>query len=377
MNKLQAPKYIRKIGDLTIVWFENTNNYILLDNILAVIFDLFLQSNSEIEFIEKSINYHNISSSSAKHYFYDFQQLLNENSLKESNEGQKTINTTCSKEFYPSELYRYNKKVFRINYASDKVKLLIHPLLEHLCIKSEFTPSTIVFSIDHLDNKLSLYQDDELIIQYPQRDYHMIQGKFAMLLINFLHHKYEEDWIGTFHGSTISDGKKAVLLVGNSGSGKSTFAALSMHNGYKLVADDISALLSENLNIYSYPAGISIKEGSYNVLKDYFSDLDTYNTHNLNPSKGKIRYLPSRDYIDKHCYSCNTILWINYRDGEKTNLEIIPKEEVLKFLIPESWLSPKPDNAKRFLDWLETIDCYKITYSNNKDVGDILKEVFS
>ena len=44
------------------------------------------------------------------------------------------------------------------------------------------------------------------------------------------------------HGSCVTDGKDAVLFIGDSGAGKSTIASEFMSNGWKFVTDDVAAV---------------------------------------------------------------------------------------------------------------------------------------
>lgn len=48
------------------------------------------------------------------------------------------------------------------------------------------------------------------------------------------------------HGSTVTDGSRAVLITGDSGAGKSTLAVEFLKNGWKLVTDDVAAV--ENID---------------------------------------------------------------------------------------------------------------------------------
>lgn len=60
-----------------------------------------------------------------------------------------------------------------------------------------------------------------------------------------------------FHGSCVTDGKRAVLLAGDSGAGKSTLASEFLSHGWKLLTDDVAAV--ENIETMpvvrsSYPS---------------------------------------------------------------------------------------------------------------------------
>jgi len=100
-----------------------------------------------------------------------------------------------------------------------------------------------------------------------------------MTLLCVLYNNHEEDWLGLFHASTVSNGKEAIMCIGNSGSGKSTLAALLMGSGYELVTDDVSPMLSDNNLIYSYPGAISIKKGSFDSLAPLINNFDELPIH--------------------------------------------------------------------------------------------------
>ncbi|WP_159022647.1 hypothetical protein [Formosa sp. L2A11] len=73
---------------------------------------------------------------------------------------------------------------------------------------------------------------------------------------------------------------------------------------------------------------------------------------------------------------CKTIVLVNYKANSKTLLEPINAKTALEILIPDSWISPKPENAKAFLKWINTVTFYKLTYSNNQDAIDIFSTIF-
>jgi len=46
-------------------------------------------------------------------------------------------------------------------------------------------------------------------------------------------------------------------------------------------------------------------------------------------------------------------------------------------LVPDSWLSPIPENATTFLDWFANLPCYQLTYSNNQKMIDTVSKIFT
>ena len=67
---------------------------------------------------------------------------------------------------------------------------------------------------------------------------------------------------------------------------------------------------------------------------------------------------------------------VNYTKNAETKLDLVSIKEALETLIPESWLSPNPDHAKYFLDWLSKTPIYKLTYSNTESVTEEISKCF-
>lgn len=70
------------------------------------------------------------------------------------------------------------------------------------------------------------------------------------------------------HGSCVTDGTHAVLITGESGAGKSTLAAEFLSRGWKLLTDDVCAVLD--------PEGAAVVQPSYPSQKLWQDSLDHY-----------------------------------------------------------------------------------------------------
>jgi len=46
-------------------------------------------------------------------------------------------------------------------------------------------------------------------------------------------------------------------------------------------------------------------------------------------------------------------------------------------LVPDSWLSPKKENAATFLEWFATLNCYQITYSQTNEMVASVSKIFN
>jgi len=75
-------------------------------------------------------------------------------------------------------------------------------------------------------------------------------------------------------------------------------------------------------------------------------------------------------------YSCRAIVLVNYKPDSETIIEPISIKAILETIIEDSWLSPNPKHAIQFLDWLQKVQLYQITYSNTDSVTSKISTLF-
>ncbi len=365
MNTHLAPTYQVQFGDYWLLWYLKSNNYSVVEHDFKELLDYFLSASSKDEFYSYITETDSISNpEEIEQYLQLYLEDCNTTSEDYLGVASEFNISKCN----ITKFYILGEIVIRINYDSELVQKTIHPSIAHLEIK-ESEPQ-VVFDIYVDDELLCLFRDNALIKAIPKRDYHLLQGKFVMELFSILHNKKDKDWLCTFHGSTVSDGKNSILVIGESGKGKSTLCAILSASGFELVADDVSPMLAKNQEIFFNPSAISIKEGAFGILNpivDGFADIPNVL---FNKSKGKLKYIPCKQPL-KRSYSCKSIIMVNYSKDQHTLLEPVSLKELLETLIPESWLSPDPDHARQFLDWLKSVYFYKLTYS---DTNSMIKE---
>ena len=86
-----------------------------------------------------------------------------------------------------------------------------------------------------------------------------------MKIIECIYNKNEAEWMGVFNASAINFKDENILILGDSGNGKSTSLALLQAQGFQCIADDFVPI-DQAQNVYSFPAGISIKKKTVSVL---------------------------------------------------------------------------------------------------------------
>lgn len=385
-TSLLAPQYILPIdenNELYILWFKKSNSYIIVSHMVLDLLKAFLNKTKK-----GFLNYLNTKEYSKKlsvQYYSEMSHFLEQENYK-----CKPLHVTYEmqylefKEEYTEAVssttnYLIYNKYIQISFPNTKVKNLVHPQL--VDYEVPFTDS-LDYQVFHLvydtDNaNIILYLNKVFVFSTPLSELHVFLGKFLLQVINILYSKKEDDWLATFHASTVAKDNDAIMCIGKSGSGKSTLCALLNSNGYDVVADDMTPMLASSLEVYRNPSAISIKKGAFEVLS---SQIEIFNSLiPITSYKGAIKFLPVKNrQITKPLfnYKCNKVVLVNFdKDNEEASLEVIPKSVGLEVLIGESWISNKTNDALQFLKWINRVTFFKLTYSKEADAIKYFEEL--
>lgn len=375
MTQFLSPSLSQQVGDSYILWFKKSNQYVIVENSLFGLIQCFLDSDTKTKF-EQALVQLEFDTLTTNTMYSEISQFLDEcNSARKEQDIPDLLFDSSQR--LEAVYYQIRSVSIEIYYASEFIKNLIHPQIAHLLIDKKIRESDHVFDIYLEHDDLCLFKDESIIGSYHLKEYHLLQGKFAMLLLCALTQTVEGDWLGTFHASTVEKNNKSVMIIGDSGSGKSTFTALLFANNFHVLADDITPMLAKDTKVYNTPGGISIKSGAFDVLESVIPDFDSLPLFYINPYKGYVKYIPSKQEADFFKgYPCETMVCINYQKKAATRLDIMSIKEALEILIPESWLAPDPKHAKKFLNWIKDVRFYKLTYSDYDDAVLKFSELF-
>ncbi|WP_282073479.1 hypothetical protein [Polaribacter atrinae] len=363
--------------DKTIVWFENSNEYLVLENTTADILKRLSKGISVNEIAEALSKKLSVPLDRTIDFIIDLEKrIYAPHSNKESEIINDYRDIEKPKSFEFIKYYKVNNVVFKVSYLSEKELSLVHPKFAHLVVSdtSKFDYEFDVF----INNKfIFLIVDKQLIGAWSRSDIHYFQGKFSTQFIQKIHQKEENQWMGVFHASAVSNEKKSILFLGDSGNGKSTSLALLQANGFICLADDFVPMDIEKREVYSFPAAISIKKSSLETLLPIYPELETTAEYNFTRLNKIVRYLkPNNTNYFSHL-PCNDLIFIKYEKDAELSCEKISKIDAFQQLIPDSWISPKLENAQVFLDWFNSLNCYRLTYSNNEEMIATVSKIFN
>lgn len=365
----------KPIEDKTIVWLGHKNEYLVLQNEAAYILKE-IQQNKTIESIAEQISIKlNIPFEETKNFIEHLKEdTLTKFTKKEQSE--KTLQEELPKDFQFIKYYKINNLIFKVAFNDELELSYVHPKFAHLVIEK---PKHInyTFSVFTKESNIYFYVDEEFIGGWTNKEIHFFQGKFSMELIQKIHNLKENEWLGVFHASAVSDGKKAMLFLGDSGNGKSTSLSLLQAHGFTCLADDFVPVDAKNQNVYSFPAAISIKKTSVPVLLPFYPELETSAEYHFKRLNKIVRYLQPNNSDYTTFLPCENLVFIKYEKDSDIQINEITKMAAFEQLVPDSWLSPIANNSKIFLDWFSNLKCYQITYSDNTKMVNTVAKLFA
>jgi hypothetical protein len=358
-----------------ILWFESTNNYVCISHLMFDALEHFMTAANLADFerlLQKHHELKHLEADTLQSYLEEFLELNHQQSATDTEAPMPALEAwRCTN----STGYMINGCAITLHFDHVAQRDLVHYELSQFEV-NRGTKNPIKFWLYNTNGYLHLYKGQTLLTRVVAHDYHYIQGKFKMEVLCALHNNEEADWIATLHASTVALNGTATLLIGNSGSGKTTLTGLLINDGFDMVADDITPIKATDRMVYSYPGALSVKQGAVAVLSPFFKELTSLPPVIHHPQKGPIRYLAT-DFKGLQGYKAQQMVLVAYKPGAKTELRPLSVVNALEILIPQSWLSPKVAHAQSFMQWLDSLEFYTLTYSHTEEALQMLRELHS
>jgi len=374
MNKRLLSK---SIEDKTIVWFLETDTYLVLEPFMA---DILQQIDNKVPLTSVSHKLAvemDIPVKEAHDFINDTYRNLYVQHIKKKENNPDSFNLDFPLKFNIEKYYKVDEKVFKVSYKNEFEEYLLHPRLSYMEIRA-CNKVNFEFQVFTIENNTSLFCNDEFLGCWNRNEIHYMQGKFSMKLVEKMHHKSEGQWLGVFHASAVGNEEKSILFLGDSGNGKSTSLALLQANGFTCMADDFVPV-AVNRHVYSFPSGISIKENSIKTLLPLYPELENSAKFHFRSMDKIVRFLKPYNVNFKTNLLCNNLVFIKYDKTGSCDISIekISKIKAFQELIPDSWISKKPKNVEIFLDWFNKLNTYQLIYNDNAKMIETVQKLFN
>lgn len=379
---MPAIPYIRKkIGSSNLVWFENSNSYVQLEEPAWFVFHkttLRCRPSTIAKAFEQRYGISGDNSIKFVNEILAEIEKLNKMEIT-GNECNPDIDMLSGYQFTPYSIHQYylGDNPITFTFESRIFEYYIHPLISHL--ETEFENRDIPhFELFEHEKKVVYRFNGEVKGVWSSDETHLVKGKIFIDLINVMHTKTDDDWLMTVHASAISNRKKTILFSASPGNGKTTMAALLQSRGYQLISDDFVPIDRKSFNAWPFPIAMSVKQGSMNLLVSLFPELEHKELSYITPEKS-VRYLANN--VNQNStpgrFPVKEVVFIAYNPKVDFIVEKLDTISGFKLLLDQAWIVPFAGNAEILLEWIPSVTFIKLTYSDNEKALNAITELFS
>jgi len=379
-KKPEIPYILKRYGDSYAIWFQQSKSFLLLEEPAYEVLSLFEKGTNQNEITEICKNKYGVLEENISQFVSEIIQFIhyynntdNSEAISKLSSIQKELD---AESLLPPYHYKFGDKVVTILYDDEFLKFAIHPLIAHLETTNNGFSDYVLECFEYNDMAV-VKLNGKIVEAFSKDSLEYYTGAVRQLLYSILCDRDFNDWMAMLHASGIVANNQAILFSAASGSGKSTISAILKAKGYGYLNDDFIAT-DKNGNAYPFPAAISVKEGSVNVLSEYYPELLESQTEETFIGK-MVKYLPVNNISDELIKgsTVKAFVFVNYTDSGEFVFDPVSKKQALQILLEETWVNPEPKYVKGFFDWIERTDFYNLQYSRTKEALEIVQKIFN
>lgn len=173
------------------------------------------------------------------------------------------------------------------------------------------------------------------------------------------------DWMAVLHGAGVAGSGGAALLCGTSGAGKSTLTAMLLAAGLDLVTDDYAPLELGSGRLWPVPFGLSVKEGSWELLAPLFPDIAKAPVVRTRGRRQCYIRSPRMANAPQHV---RCLVFPLYRHGSPLELLKLRPGEALELCARSGgWYESSRDRLEAWSRWLERTPAYALSYGDGAE----------
>ncbi len=183
-------------------------------------------------------------------------------------------------------------------------------------------------------------------------------------------------FLAVLHAGACGFESRCVIFPASTHSGKTTLGAALMFSGLTLYADDSVCLDRETLRVAPAPFALMIREGSWPLISarlPAFDSLPTYNRYGQN-----VKFLPPTIQPDLAGAAASALVFSRWQASAETTITSLNTFEALMRLKDSGfWLAPDREGIRKFLDFLQSLPIYEMTYSDIDEAMAFVKQLVS
>ena len=413
MTKERAgERVIKKIGSSHVIWFPESNRWMEFKEPAWFIYKKLETGENEQSLTGQLAKRYGLPQNEAPRFFKEVKNNINlfvrpsggsepGRGTESEDTGLDNLTDPAKSRHFVTRYYMINEKHITISYGSPLLEHYIHRPLAHLETGGQpadslrirlfeevtgggVTGSEAISSRSEGGNPTRNYY---LQIEAPaaggSRNFRfdesgLLKHRLYTAITSHIYGIPEEGWMSFIHASAVTNGREAVLLSSASGSGKSTMAALlqlpadkssrSNQGDLFFMSDDFVPVAAESRKAHPFPAAITVKKGSFDVIAPYYDPDRDADAGYRGLTSSRVRYLYPR-HPEKNPYGArpvNNIIFIKHTPGTPFRLRKLDTLSALAAFHEEAWVSQNPGHAQSFIDWFVTVGCHRLEYDDSR-----------
>jgi len=352
---------LTRIGNSHVAWFENSNQWVLLNEEHHTVFLFYTQGISareaELLLCEQFPLLAAHATEMVSQLYTSFEHLLAEGFPRPDltrNTREAAIHQPA---FRRTHHYRVKAGAFSVSYGSEELWSYIHPGLVHTEVEQSVSGSRL-FELFPFQNRFAMRMDNKEC--YTTDESPQLKRLFFEKLATWLYPAGQKGWLVHLHASAVSRHGRLLLLASPSGSGKSTLAALLLKAGFDLFADDYLPVCREKELVYPFPPALCIKKKGMHVMEK--EGIVPHFTHN-----GQGYFLPAKGVIETRPAPVQDMIFVRYQPGAPLKFHPVAPEEILPLFMQEAWVADDYEGALQFVEWFQKVRFHQLEYSDNEE----------
>ena len=376
-NQMPTIPYLKqKIGQAYLIWYQLSNQYILLEEPAWFVFRKFVKRFKTKTIAKEFTGRYSITYTESLVFVKDIRSEIKKIGQMDNNQNDLDKITTDLKTHlfspFSTHYYKIGKQVIAFYFGNHIFEQYLHPLMLHF-ETSESNCEMPVFELFAWEGQIVFRFDGNVKGTWTKDETHLVKGLIFMYLINVMHNKTDADWLMTVHASAITNGKKTILFSAPPNHGKTTIAALLQSQGYQLISDDFVPIDRVSFCAFPFPIAMSVKQSSMDLLASVFPGLEEKPLTYISSEKS-VRYLSPHPFdVSEAVFPVRDFIFVEYNRSVDFNLEKLDPVKGIKLLLDQAWMSPEEGNAAILFERIQKASFFSLTYSNNeKALGAII-----
>jgi hypothetical protein len=378
---MPAIKYVKKkIGLAYMVWFQNSNLYTQLEEPAWFVFSKTVKRHKADTIALECSHRYGLTFNECLQFVTDIRSNIKQMNrpieiLDKDETYPVELNTKIFK-VYSTRRYQLTENMIEFSVENQQFESYIHPLIGYL-ETNKTNKKLSRFELFEYEGKSVFRLNGEVKGIWTRSETNRLIGFIYMSMINVMYNKTDDFWLMTVHAAALTNGRKTILIPAESGSGKTTMAAMLQNHGYQLISDDFVPIDRYLFRAWPFPIAMSVKQGAMDLLSQIYPDLETKPVK-LTSSKKNVRYLTPNynPEFSELAHPIHEVISIKYDPLVEFEFKKADKITSIKLLLDQSWILPNAGNAEVFLDRVAAWSFYQLTYSNNEKALAAISKLF-